>query len=352
MAHLTKRPRAEITSPDCTRPYLIISLDDALFGIEINQVRRISQIGRIWRLPCQPACVKGVTIIGDRIFTLIDLRLKLGLPEIAYDSKTCALEVDGSIPVAVVVDSVERVARFAMREIEKTNSCVRYDSRAVTGIVHHSDRLCLLLDLDWILTGRSTSSCDEQDTPAVRAEEATLRRLDAPSEKTTVELACPDAQKTITASILRSRDEAVVPVVGLTHQRPEITKHHSEPLRLLGRIPAHTQLRTVDAVLVERVVKDLARPITVGARRIARFRPGDPRLGAIAAALLQMPSTLRTKDAALMVATLLNRTPSDYRITHFRYDLAKLRARNLAERIGTSRRYRLTHRSCQTSCSP
>ncbi|MCH8912224.1 MAG: hypothetical protein IIA33_01525 [Planctomycetes bacterium] len=101
-------------------------------------------------------------------------------------------------------------------------------------------------------------------------------------------------------------------------------------------------MQTVDAVLVERVVKDLAKPITVGARRIARFRPGDPRLRVIAAALLQMPATFQTKDAAPTVATLLNRSPNDYRITHFRYDLAKLRARNLAERIGTRHRYRLT----------
>ncbi len=33
---------------------------------------------------------------------------------------------------------------------------------------------------------------------------------------------------------------------------------------------------------------------------------------------------------------------SDYRLAHCRYDLGKLRARNLAVRIGSSRRYRLT----------
>lgn len=281
MAHQTERPKAEIPGPDCTRPYLVISLDGALFGIEINQVRRISRLGRIWRLPCQPAFVKGVTIIGDRILTLIDLRLKLGLPEIAYHSNTCALEVDGSIPVAVVVDSVERVARFALREIETNNSCVKHGSRAVTGIVHYSDRLCLLLDLDWILTGRSTSTCDEEDTTAVPTEDATFRRLAPPSEKSTVELARPDVPRSDGAGTLRSQDVVRAPVVGLPHQRPDSTKHHSEPLRLHGRLPAYAQLQSVDAVLVERVVKDLAKPITVGTHRIARFRPGDPRLGAL-----------------------------------------------------------------------
>ncbi len=250
--------------------------------------------------------------------------------------------VAGSIPVAVVVDSVERVSRFAERKIATSNSCVRRDARAVTGIVHCSGRLCLLLDLGWILTGRSTRSCNEEDTIAASMNDATFRRLVPRSEKPTVELARPDVPRSDGARTLRSQDVVLAPIVGLPDQRPESSKHHSEPLRLLARLPAPTKLQTVDAVLVERVIKDLARPVTIGARRIARFRSGDPRLRAIAAALLQMPATFQTKDAAPTVATLLNRSPNDYRIAHFRYDLAKLRARNLAERIGTSRRYRLT----------
>ncbi|MCH8053230.1 MAG: chemotaxis protein CheW, partial [Planctomycetes bacterium] len=112
MVHQTSRPKADVPGPHRTRPYLVFSLDGALFGVEISQVRQISWIGRIWRLPCQPDCVKGVTILGDRVVTLIDLRLKLGLPEIAYHAHTCVVEVDGSIPVAIVVDSVERVSHF------------------------------------------------------------------------------------------------------------------------------------------------------------------------------------------------------------------------------------------------
>ena len=90
MVYQTERPEADISGPDRMRPYLVISLDGALYGLEISQVRHISRLERIWRLPCQPDCVKGVTIIGDRVLTLIDLRLKLGLPEIAYHSNTCA----------------------------------------------------------------------------------------------------------------------------------------------------------------------------------------------------------------------------------------------------------------------
>lgn len=68
----------------------------------------------------------------------------------------------------------------------------------------------------------------------------------------------------------------------------------------------------------------------------------DPRLPALAATVLQMPSRFRTAEPAVAVARRLGRAPDEYRVTHCRYDLGKLRARNLAERIGSSRRYRPT----------
>ena len=101
-------------------------------------------------------------------------------------------------------------------------------------------------------------------------------------------------------------------------------------------------LKTSNAAREERLIDLLAKPVVVGTRRTPGFRPGDPRLPALAIALLQMPATFRTRDAAPVVAGLLGRPTHDYRLNQFRYDLGKLRARGLAERIGTTRRYCLT----------
>ena len=66
------------------------------------------------------------------------------------------------------------------------------------------------------------------------------------------------------------------------------------------------------------------------------------RLFALAVALLKMPATFQTKEAHSAVAALLGCSLNDYRTNQFRYDLNKFRARHLAERIGHTRRYRLT----------
>jgi hypothetical protein len=52
--------------------------------------------------------------------------------------------------------------------------------------------------------------------------------------------------------------------------------------------------------------------------------------------------TTRAVHARLLARHRL--TEADYRLGQLRYDLGKLRAHGLAERLGTSRRYRLTPR--------
>jgi hypothetical protein len=86
----------------------------------------------------------------------------------------------------------------------------------------------------------------------------------------------------------------------------------------------------------------LGRPAYSGRRRIPGFRPRDPRLAAMALALLECGSSFRTRDLAPRVARLLTCTPSAYAVRHARYDLSKLRARWLVERLGKSVRYQLT----------
>src|SRR5204862_518421 len=49
-----------------------------------------------------------------------------------------------------------------------------------------------------------------------------------------------------------------------------------------------------------------------------------------------------TRDVHARLLARHRRTADDYRLRQLRYDLGKLRAHGLAERLGTSRRYRLT----------
>ena len=91
----------------------------------------------------------------------------------------------------------------------------------------------------------------------------------------------------------------------------------------------------------------LARPVMVGTRRVPGLKLEDDRVIRLLEALLH-PGTFvadwTTREVHARVLARHRLTESDYRLTQLRYDLGKLRAHQLVERLGTSRRYRLTAR--------
>jgi len=91
----------------------------------------------------------------------------------------------------------------------------------------------------------------------------------------------------------------------------------------------------------------LTLPRLVGKRRVPGLKLEDDRVIRLLEALLQPGTFVADWTSREVHARLLARhrlTDQDYRLAQFRYDLGKLRAHGLVERIGTSRRYRLTAR--------
>jgi hypothetical protein len=91
----------------------------------------------------------------------------------------------------------------------------------------------------------------------------------------------------------------------------------------------------------------LARPVYVGQRRVPGLRLEDDRVLRLLEALLH-PGTFvadwTTRDVLARLVARHRLGADEYRLSQLRYDLGKLRAHGLVERLGRSRRYRLTAR--------
>ena len=101
--------------------------------------------------------------------------------------------------------------------------------------------------------------------------------------------------------------------------------------------------RTVDQGELAR----LAHPVQVGTRRVPGLRLQDDRVLRLLDVLLHPGGVVADWTSRDVPARLLERhrlTEADYRLSQLRYDLGKLRAHGFVERIGRSRRYRLTAR--------
>jgi hypothetical protein len=89
----------------------------------------------------------------------------------------------------------------------------------------------------------------------------------------------------------------------------------------------------------------LAKPSMVGQRRIPGLKLHDDRLIRVLDTLLHPAAFAPDWTTRQLHTRILGRhqlAEVDYRLSQLRYDLAKLRAKGLVERIGATRRYRLT----------
>lgn len=91
----------------------------------------------------------------------------------------------------------------------------------------------------------------------------------------------------------------------------------------------------------------LGQPVLIGARRVPGLKLEDDRVIRLLEVLLHPGTFVADWTSREVHARLLQRqrlTEPQYRLGQLRYDLGKLRAHGLVERIGTTRRYRLTAR--------
>jgi len=89
----------------------------------------------------------------------------------------------------------------------------------------------------------------------------------------------------------------------------------------------------------------LAAPTLVGQRRIPGLKLHDDRVIRVLETLLHPGGFVHdwtTRELHIRVVARHHLTTDDYRLSQLRYDLSKLRAKRLVERIGKTRRYALT----------
>jgi hypothetical protein len=124
---------------------------------------------------------------------------------------------------------------------------------------------------------------------------------------------------------------------------PTLVERMAETNRRFLDAQAELLASTVDQGELAR----LAQPVYVGRRRVPGLRLQDDRLIRLLDVLLH-PGTFvadwTTRDVLARLVARHRLTDADYRPSQLRYDLGKLRAHGLVERLGRSRRYRLTAR--------
>ena len=170
----TMKSQSKVANEARAGKYLTFRMGKEEYGLEILKVFEIINLMPITEVPRMPDFVRGVINLRGRIIPVVDLRLKFGLPEMAYDDRTCIIIVqisrnDQEVKTGLIVDRVCDVIKIRDDQFEETPSFgPSVDTRFLLGIGKVAQRVVLLLDVDEVLSAEEVGMVDQ----VVREEEA------------------------------------------------------------------------------------------------------------------------------------------------------------------------------------
>jgi purine-binding chemotaxis protein CheW len=143
------------TAREATREVLVFVLGKEEYGVDILKVQEIRGYEKVTPLPAAPAYLKGVVNLRGIIVPVIDLRVKFGMANPAYDASTVmvVLRIAARV-IGIVVDGVSDVMRLSPADVKPAPELgTLVDSSYLAGLATLDERMILLVDIEKFLSG-------------------------------------------------------------------------------------------------------------------------------------------------------------------------------------------------------
>lgn len=138
--------------------YLTFKLKEEVFAIEISKVREVLEYTTLTKVPRTPDFMSGVINLRGNVVPVIDLNLKLGMPQTERTIDTCIIIVEIAVSgetvfLGALVDSVQEVIEIEPENIEPapkigTNLNIEF----LQGIGKKDDRFMMIFDIDKVFS--------------------------------------------------------------------------------------------------------------------------------------------------------------------------------------------------------
>lgn len=146
--------------------YLSFHLATETYAFELSRVREVIALGELTNVPFMPPHFRGIMNLRGRIVSVVDARVKIGMPFLAPQSESAIIIVDFPESVlGVAVDTVDSVFSATSDELDsapelRSHSRVQY----LKGIVHRHERLLMVIDVDKLLHSDVEISKEQRET--------------------------------------------------------------------------------------------------------------------------------------------------------------------------------------------
>ena len=132
------------------------------YGINVMQVQEVLRYTEIAPVPGASHHVLGIINLRGKVVTIIDARLRFGLPsgDVTENTRIVVIET-GTHVVGIMVDSVAEVVYLRQSEIDHPPSVGNDEnSKYIQGVCNKNNELLILIDLDKLLTDEEWAEID------------------------------------------------------------------------------------------------------------------------------------------------------------------------------------------------
>lgn len=136
-----------------TTQYIVTTLGDEQYGIDIKYISNIVRMQKITRVPKVSDYIKGVINLRGEVIPIISLRLKMGLEadEITKKTRIIILQIEQHESIGVLVDEVKEVMTLDEEHIEKVSYDKDDKAKFLSGVGKSDEKLISLLDISAVL---------------------------------------------------------------------------------------------------------------------------------------------------------------------------------------------------------
>ena len=105
-----------------TKQYIVVSIGNEQYGIDIGYVDNIVRMQKITRVPKAQPYFKGIINLRGEIVPVMSIRRKMGLEDdvITNASRIIILKIEEKGSLGIIVDEVKEVVTLATDEIDKS----------------------------------------------------------------------------------------------------------------------------------------------------------------------------------------------------------------------------------------
>ncbi len=144
----------EIQTNDPEIQLVTFRLKDETYGINVMQVQEVLRVTDIAPVPGAPHYVLGIINLRGNVVTVVDTRMRFGLPQTEMDdlSRIIVIESEAQV-VGILVDSVAEVADLRLSEIDSAPNVGNDESsRYIQGVASRDNNLLIVVDLNKLLS--------------------------------------------------------------------------------------------------------------------------------------------------------------------------------------------------------